>query len=114
MMMVPGQELRTFAVKRPDKRETELGRVVSGGFEDLGEIKAILAAAKPEEREQWRQLSHPITHKIIMQGKPSYEVLPGYVFEYDKRRFYNQGMPYNVGDLGHWTIFYCDERTDIN
>jgi hypothetical protein len=59
-------------------------------------------------------LTHPVTHKIIVQGRPAFEIKSGYIFERAGRRFFMQELPYNIGDLGHWTIFYCSERTDIN
>ena len=118
VFLVPGQELREFDVMRPETRETSNGRVVNNGYASVGKVTAILAAAKSEEKERWRQLEHPITHKIIGQGVPPFEVKPGDIFERadgspaGRRRFYNQATPYNVGDIGHWTIYYCDERSD--
>ena len=116
VFMMPGQELRDFTVSRPDTktRSTENGREgLTNGYKNTGTIKAILASARPDEIERWRQLDHPITHKIIMQRKPTFEILPGDIFERAGRRFYNQAIPNDVGDLGHWTIFYCEERADI-
>ncbi|MDR3148628.1 MAG: hypothetical protein LBT88_01230 [Oscillospiraceae bacterium] len=109
----PGQELREFDVLRPNARETENGRIVNNGYTSAGKITAILAAAKPEEKERWRQLEHPITHKIIQQHTPAFEIKAGDVFERAGRHFYNQAMPYNVGDISHWTIYYCEEREDL-
>ena len=113
-MMMPGQELREFTVLRPETRSTDNGREgLTNQFVEIGKISAILAQAKPEEIQRWRQLTHPITHKIIMQDRPPFDIKPGDIFERAGRRFYNQAIPYDVGDLGHWTIFYCEERTDI-
>jgi len=112
-MLRSGQELRAFSVLRPDKRETERGRITTNGYTEIGRVRAILAQARPEEIQRWRQLTHPITHKVITRQKPDFEVRPGDIFERDGRRFYNQALPYNPGDIGHWTIFYCEERTDV-
>ena len=60
--LMPGQELREFDVYRNGTRRTDSGRVISNGAERLGAIRAVLAAAKPEEIERWRQLEHPVTH----------------------------------------------------
>jgi hypothetical protein len=114
VFFLPGQEIREFSVYHPETRETEIGRVLKNNETLVGTIHAILAAARPEEKERWKQLQHPITHKIIMQFTPAFDIRPGDVFVYDGRRFYNQAMPYNVGNIGHWMIFYCEERTDIN
>jgi hypothetical protein len=112
--LLPGQELRTFSVSRPETRGTENGREgITNSFVKLGELRAILAQAKPEEVQRWSMLNHPITHKIIMKGKPPFEIKPGYIFERNGRRFYHEMTPYDPGDLGHWTIFYCGERKDV-
>ena len=114
VMLMPGQELRDFTVSRPETRGTENGREgLTNQFQEVGKVRAILAQAKPEEVQRWRQLNHPITHKIIMQKKPSFDIRPGDIFERDGRRFYHQMSPYDLGDIGHWTIFYCDERHDV-
>jgi len=110
---IPGQELREFTVLRPEARETDNGRILNNIYTPIGTIKAVLAAANPTEKERWRQLQHPITHKIISRRIAAFEINPGDVFEYGERRFYIQTKPYNVGDLGSWMIFYCEERSDV-
>jgi len=110
---VPGQEMREFTVLKAEKRETENGRVVNNTYVSAGSIKAVLAAAKPEETQRWRQLQHPVTHKIISRGAPFPDIRPGDVFENNGRQFYIQTKPYNVGGLNHWTIYYCSERDDV-
>ena len=114
VMLLPGQELRDFTVFRPETRRTDRGQAVIGGYMEIGGIRAILAQASPQEIERWRQLGHPVTHKIIMQRTPAFDVLPGDIFEYAGRRFYIKAMPHNVGDISRWTIFYCEERFDLN
>lgn len=109
----PGQELRDFDVLRADTHSTGGGRVLRNSQEKLGTTKAILAAAKPEEIERWRILSHKVTHKIIQQGVLPFEVKPGDVFERGEKRYCVQTEPYNVGDINHWTIYYCEERGDV-
>lgn len=113
IMHLPGEELRHFRVLRPETRETARGRVVTNEFTEVGHITAILAQARPEEVVRWQQLEHPITHKIIMRCIPPFEVLSGDIFEREGRRFYMQAKPYDVGDIHHWMIFYCDERNDV-
>ena len=113
-MLRPGQELREFVVLRPETRSTEIGRKgLTNDFKEVGKVRAILAQATPDEIQRWRQLQHPVTHKIIMQRSPAFEIKPGDCFERDKRRFYHQKIPYNVGDVSHWCIFYCNERSDV-
>ena len=102
-----------FDVYRNDDMITASGRPVNNGFTKIGEVKAILAAAKPEERERWRQLEHPVTHKIIQKGVAPFEIKPGDSFIRGNKRYIVQTAPYNPGDINHWTIYYCDERSDI-
>lgn len=111
--LVPGQELRQFEVYRNGEHQTASGRVISNGGDHLGTIKAIRAAAKPEEIERWRQLEHPISHEIIQQGTPPFEIKPGDSLVQGDRRYIVQTAPYNVGGINHWTIYYCDERSDL-
>ncbi|MFP3153128.1 hypothetical protein LQZ18_01595 [Lachnospiraceae bacterium ZAX-1] len=108
----PGREIREFEVFRTEARKNQSGRVMSNGNEKIGTIWAILAATKPEEKERWRQLEHPITHKIIQQGAAPFEITSGDYFERGNKRYLVQTAPYNVGDLNHWTIYYCNERSD--
>lgn len=111
--LMPGQELRTFDVFRDGERRTASGRVTSNSTEWLGEIRAVLAAAKPEEMERWRQLEHPVTHKIIQRGKAPFEIKAGDSLAHGAKRYIIQAAPYNPGGINHWTIYYCDERSDV-
>ena len=112
IMHLPGQELRTFEIFREGEIRTPSGRITDNGMEKIGTIKAILAAAKPEEIERWRQLEHPVTHKIIQQGVPPFEIKPGDSITHGEKRYIVQTAPYNPGGINHWTIYYCDERSD--
>ena len=117
IMLMPGQELREFAVSKPETRGTDNGREgLVDGFTEVGKVRAILAQARPDETQRWRQLNHPVSHKIIMQHAPPFEVKTGYVFELSgtEQRFYVSTMPYEPGGIGHWTIFYCIERKDVS
>lgn len=110
---LPGQELRTFEVYRSGEHRTASGRVAANAETKLGEIKAILAAARPEEVNRWKQIEHPVSHKIIQQGTAPFEVKPGDWFVRGNKRYINRADPYNPGDINHWTIYYCDERSDV-
>ena len=54
-----------------------------------------------------------MTHKIIQQGTAAFEIKPGDSLMHGERRYIVQTAPYNPGGLNHWTIYYCDERSDI-
>lgn len=112
VFLTPGQELREFDVLKPDMRSTANGRAVNNGYNVVGKIKGILAEAKPAETERWRQLGHPVTHKVIQQGAFA-DIKAGDVLELDGRRFYLQAQPHDPGGLNRWTIYYCEERSDV-
>ncbi len=111
--LMPGQELREVDVCRDGNHRTASGRITSGGAERLGTIRAVLAAAKPEEIERWRQLEHPVTHKIIQQGTAPFGIRAGDSLVRGEKRYIIQTEPYNPGGLNHWTIYYCEERGDL-
>lgn len=111
--LVPGQELRQFDVYQSGEYRTASGRIIANGGGRLGSIRAVLAAAKPEETQRWRQLEHPVSHKIIQQGVPPFEIRPGDSLVQGSTRYIVQAAPYNVGSIGHWTVYYCDERSDV-
>jgi len=110
--LLPGQALREFDVFRDADHRTASGRITSNGVERLGSIRAILAAAKPDEIERWRQLEHPVTHKIIQKGAAPFEIKAGDSLVRGEKRYIVQTAPYDPGDLHHWTIYYCEERSD--
>lgn len=109
---LPGQELREFEVYRSGELINVNGRVTLNGETKLGKIKAILAAARPEEVNRWKQIEHPVSHKIIQQGIAPFKIKPGDYFVRGEKRYINRTDPYNPGDIHHWTIYYCDERSD--
>ncbi len=109
----PGQELRVFDVYRDGGHRTASGRITSNGVERLGTIRAVLAAARPMEIERWRQLEHPVTHKIIQKGTAPFEIRAGDSLVRGETRYIVQTAPYDPGGLGHWTIYYCGERSDV-
>lgn len=111
--LIPGQELREFDVYRDGDYRTASGRITSNGVERLGTIRAVLAAAKPEEIERWRQLEHPVTHKIIQHGTAPFGIRAGDSLVRGEKRYIVQAAPYNPSGINHWTIYYCEERSDV-
>lgn len=111
---LPGKELKNFTIERATTGVTPNGRVSRGGREPIGSLRAILAQARPTERDQWRQVSHPVTHKIIQRGIPDFVLKPGDVFVHGHREFILAAAPYNIGELNHWTTYFCEERSDLH
>jgi len=74
-------------------------------------IHAILCGATPEQKLQYNQMQHPITHVISHRGKP--KAKEGDRLMLKNRAFYVQGVD-DPGDQGLWTLYYCEERSGIH
>lgn len=112
-LMTTGSPVVLFSVYRGGSQITLSGRVLQGEAEFLGEMQGILARSRGTEKERWRQLSHPISHLIIVRGVPNIHLRVGDVLRHQGRDFILNAIPYDVGGLGHWTELYCDERRDL-
>lgn len=112
----PGQGFKKFKVKVKAKTLTSRGRPISGGYEDSGAILGILATATQKEQEHWKQLGHPITHKIVQYGVGSAAVATNFLVlstPGQDRYFYIQGTG-NPGELNHMMRYFVEERKDLS
>lgn len=116
----PGQELKTFEIRRKTVSVDSKGRVMKRADSDGEEcialrFKGMLSSASPTETDQWSQMQHPITHTITSRKREARRVKPEQVLILDskdkERRFYVQGVS-DPGELGIYTIIYAQERTD--
>ena len=112
----PGQGFKTFKVKVKINDLTASGKPISGGYRDSGAILGILATATQKEAEHWKQLGHPITHKIVQYGVGSAAMATNYLVLSKQgkkdRYFYIQGTG-NPGELNHLMRYYVEERKDL-
>lgn len=109
----PGQLFKDFVVEAKLGGGTSPHGRVQVIYDSSGTmmLKAALAQATPQEKEQWRQLSHPISHVLTQRGRPKAGV--GDRLVHGKRVFYIQGVD-EPGELGIWTIYYAEERVDTD
>ncbi len=56
MYLRPGNLYKDFTVEKKDRTVSSRGRAKSGYSDDGVTIRGILAEAKPQEKERWRQL----------------------------------------------------------
>lgn len=112
MYLRPGNLLKDFTVEKATTNNTQRGRKTTA-YDTAGDIRllAVLAEAKPEEVERFRQQSHPITHTITQRGRPKAKA--GDRLVHGGRYFYIQGVD-DVGELGITTIYYAEERSDLD
>jgi hypothetical protein len=110
MYLRPGNLYKDFIVEKKGASISSRGRAKKSYDSESGErIRGILAEAKPQEKERWRQLQHPISHTIVQKGKPKAGPEDRLVF--GERIFFIQGVD-EPGALGFWTIYYVEERFD--
>lgn len=96
------------------------GRPCQSGYERIGSFKGIITETSPQEKEKWKSSEHPVTHKIIQRGTTDLKIKPNDILtigfddlsEADKKYFV-RAKPRNPGNLNHFTVYYCEERTGI-
>lgn len=103
----------SFTLLRPTTARSPYGRIMWGEVEEVGAFRGILAQASNDEKERWRQLTHPVSHKVIQRGVAGCEVRVGDHLQGNGLELMISALPYNVGGLGHWTIYYCHLRSDL-
>lgn len=121
-LLRPGQGFKRFSVLRRQGTTTATGRPYTGSFTEVGQFYGIISQADPKEREQWKQLGTPITHTIVQRGTEcrakGTDVLELTSDRYGRpleepRRFQVKGEPKDPGELGHFLVYYVEEREDL-
>ncbi len=107
-----------FTVLRTMPVTTDMGRVLRNAPEEIGNFSAILSGASSKEKERWGQLSYIVTHKIIVEGVLPFSLQTGDIFRFSEkdgkeREILLTSIPYDVGNLGHYTLLVCGERRDL-
>lgn len=74
-------------------------------------IHATLCGATTEQKLQYQQMQHPISHVVAHEGKPKAKAGDRLIM--GDRAFYVQGVD-DPGDQGIWTLYYCEERSDAH
>lgn len=112
-LLRPGQGFRPFTVLRKTGGTSASGRPKATSLSPDGEIVGIISQAKQNEIEQWKQNGHPITHTIVQRGTKD-RAMATEILELKgtKRRFQIKGVN-DPGELGHFTIYYVEERLDL-
>lgn len=89
------------------------GRAGSSAPTEEGYLFGILSVATPEEIERWGTTEHPISHKIVQYGGKN-KAADQDVLVFNGKRYYVQRSPRNPGGLGHFTVYYCEERRGLH
>ena len=116
-MLRPGQGFKPFKVLRREGGLTAKGRPTTSVLKPQGEFFGIISQASPKEIEQHKQLGTPITHTIVQRGTrnraKATDILELEQTGCNPRRFLVQGDPKDPGELGHFLIYYVEERDDL-
>lgn len=113
MFLFYGQEVQKFTVLRSGAVTTSAGRVLQNQLEEVGEISGVLAVARSEERERWKQLAHMVSHKVVVKSALPFSIRAGDVLRVGSRELIVSNVPYDVGGLGHFVVIYGNERNDL-
>ena len=109
----PGVGFKKFERYSHSTKLTKGRRASGSDLAPCGFILGILSKATPEEVEQWGTTENPVTHKIVQRGTAN-QAKSKDVLVLGCRYFYIQKPPRNPGDLGHFTVYFCEERKGLN
>lgn len=106
----PEQLVKDFVIEKKTQSVSSRGRAQDKhDTEHPVHLEAILCGATPQQKYEYEQLGHHITHVISHRGEP--EAKEGDRLVHDGTVFYIHGVD-NPGDMGIWSLYYCEERKD--
>ncbi len=112
----PGQGFQRFGILSNEGGLSDRGKAQKT-FTPAGEIIGMLTIASRGELQQWRgrelnkQDAHPVLYKIIQRGAEN-RAKPTDVLVLGDRKFTVRGV-HNPADLNHFTVYYAEERNDL-
>ena len=106
----PNQSDKKFTICSKIPGISTAGRVNTSKYKETGTLSGTLAKASQKEVDRWKQLGHPVTHQII--SKETSIAVAGDYLQFNHRNFYIQGKE-DPAELGHYTIYACEERNDV-
>lgn len=109
MYMTPASTLKTFDWEQRDTGLNGRGKATLS-YSPAGQVQGVLAESSPVEKLRYQQLQHPVTHQIVVKGVCN--VVRGDRLTLNGHRYYVQDFQ-DVGQMGLWTIYYCEERADL-
>ena len=112
--LLPGQGFQPLTIHHSVSTVTATGRATGGTTITPTDKKlyGMITSANEQEKEQWKQDGHPVTHKVVQYGAENKAKATDYLVAKDGRQFYVQGTK-NHGDLNVSVTYYVEERKDI-
>lgn len=110
----PGQQLKRYAIYRKKAITDEKGRVsyipIHENDDPIGYLVGSLSLSTQEEIKYWKQLGHPVTHKIVVRGKTN--ALAGDILMRNHEKYYVRGIR-DLAETGIFTSIFCGNREGI-
>lgn len=117
-MLRPGQGFRQYSILRSESGETAGGRPCKGVPKKVGTLLGMMAAADPKEMTAWSQRGTPVSCKVVQYAPGTMaaaaDLLQIQLDGESRPRCYRVQGVENPGFFGHFAIYYCDEREDLN
>ncbi len=108
----PGQQIKKFNVYRKTNTKDSKGRVNFNHDNILiGTTFGSISKANQKEMDRWKQIEHPISHSIVIEGTSIIEAED--VLELDNNKYYVQGKD-NPGGINAFEIIYCNQVKGVN
>jgi len=109
MYLRPGNLFKDFVVCKHIEKLNKAGRPVATFEKTQTVIRGCFTECDSHEVQQWRQLNHEITHKLVQAGEKQ-AVQGDYLVREDKVYLIEEIAP--LSELGVSTIYYLSERND--
>lgn len=115
-VMRPEQFPKPFNVYEQGTETSNRGRVRHERATPKASTRCILSVAKPEEIERFSQIGVKVTHTIIQRGTPVAKEQDVFALAKNgkKTRWFRVQSVHNKGELDIDTVYYCEERNDLN
>lgn len=111
MYLRQGNMFKEFFIEKRDQPVSSTGRPTNEFIPTQESLKGCLAEADPKEVMNWKQLQVSITHTIVQKGSP--KAKKGQRLRLGERSFNIKAFD-DCGGLGISTIYYVEERRDVN
>lgn len=102
---------KEFFIERNNQAITSTGRPTNAYATTMDSLKGCLAKADQKEIMNWNQLQGQISHTIVQSGYP--KAKRGDRLRLEDRSFDVKSVD-DCGGLGISTIYYVEERKDVN
>jgi len=112
MYLRTGNLIKDFVIEPISRKKDSKGRAqTTYDTETRAVLRGVIASADANAIARYNQTEHPCTHQITQRGGE--RAKPGDRLVHDHAYYYILGVD-NVASLGIATIYYVEERTDLD